>query len=247
MSEDRSVLGRAARTADRVWRYGAGPDRVADLFLPPNGNGGRVPVVLVHGGYWRPEYDRVHLRPMAEALAAAGHPALLVGYSRIPGDPDATVADLRLALAGASAVLPGPAPVLVGHSAGGHLALVLAADPDTPALACLALAPVADLVEAERLDLDDGAARAFLGGEAAQRPDLDPRRLPIPRIPVTVVHGEADTLVPPALSAAYARTTGARHVRLAGTGHFEVIDPASAAWPAVMAELSALTAAAGIE
>ena len=241
------MLDRPARAADRVWRYGEGHDRVADVYWPPTGSAGRAPVVLVHGGYWRPEYDRTHLRPMAEALAAAGHPVLLVGYSRIPGTPDATLADLRCALADAAQVLRGRPPVLVGHSAGGHLALVLAADPGTTAAACLALAPVADLCEAERLALDDGAARAFLGTAAAERPDLDPRRLTAPRIPVTVVHGEADTLVPPALSAGYAHATGARHVPLPGTGHFEVIDPASDAWSTVIAELSALAAAAGIE
>lgn len=247
MPEDRSVLERAARPPDRQWEYGDGADRVGDIYLPVPGTGQGVPVILVHGGYWRPEYDRTHLRPMATACAAEGHPTLLLGYSRVPGDPDAAVADLRRGVAAAGAALPGGRPVLVGHSAGGHLALVLAADPGIRALGCLALAPVADLRDADRLDLDDGAVRAFLGGPAHHRTDLDPVRLPPPSIPVTVLHGEADTLVPPHLSDAYCGVTGSRLVALPGMGHFEVIDPLSAAWPAVMAELATLAGAAGIE
>lgn len=247
MPEDRSVLDRSARPPDRHWPYGAGADQAGDLYLPGSGTPVGGPVVLVHGGYWRPEYDRTHLRPMAAACADAGHPTLLLGYSRVPGDPDAAVDDLRRALAAAVDVLPGGRPVLVGHSAGGHLALVLAADPAVPARGCLALAPVADLQEADRLDLDDGAVRAFLGGAADDRADLDPVRLPTPAVPVTIVHGDADTLVPTHLSTAYCRASGSRLVVLPGIAHFEVIDPLSSAWPTVMAELATLTGPAGIE
>ena len=241
------MLERPARTPDLQWEYGDGPDRVGDVYLPAPGAGDGVPVVLVHGGYWRPEYDRAHLRPMAAACADAGHPTLLLGYSRVPGDPDAAVTDLRRGVAAAGEALPGGRPVLVGHSAGGHLALVLAADPQTRARGCLALAPVADLRDADRLDLDGGAVREFLGAAAQHRTDLDPVRLPPPAIPVTVLHGDADTLVPPHLSDAYCRATGSRLVALPGIAHFAVIDPLSAAWPAVMAELATLAGASGIE
>ena len=245
------MLERSSRPPDRQWAYGDGSDQVGDLYLPsypPSaGTGDRVPVILVHGGFWRPEYDRTHLRPMAAACAEAGHPTLLLGYSRVPGDPDAAVADLRRGVAAAHEALPGGPPVLIGHSAGGHLALVLAADPGIRARGCLALAPVADLRDAERLDLDGGGVRDFLGGSAHHRVDLDPVRLPPPTVPVAVIHGDADSLVPPHLSDAYCRLTGSRLVALPGIGHFEVIDPLSAAWPTVMAELATLAGAAGIE
>ena len=241
------MLDRSARPPDRQWAYGDGTDQVGDVYLPAPGADLGVPVILVHGGYWRPEYDRTHLRPMAAACAAAGHPTLLLGYSRVPGDPDAAVADLRRGVATAGEALPGGPPVLVGHSAGGHLALVLAADSGIRARGCLALAPVADLRDADRLDLDGGAVRDFLGGGAHQRTDLDPVRLPPPAIPVAVLHGDADTLVPPHLSDTYCRATGSRLVPLPGVGHFEVIDPLSTAWPVVMAELATLAGATGIE
>lgn len=248
MPEDRSVLERPAPGPVRTWRYGSGPDQVADLYLPADDDAEpRIPIVLVHGGYWRPEYDRLHLRPMAAALAERGHVTVLVEYTRRPGDPDAAVTDIEAALSALGQVdeLAGATAVtLVGHSAGGHLALVISARRHPAVGACLALAPVSDLALAEQLDLDDGAARAYLGGPAADRPDLDPSVLRVPPVPVTVLHGTADTLVPPEMSVRFAER-GVRHVPLPDADHFALIDPHSAAWPAVIAELDAFAARRG--
>jgi acetyl esterase/lipase len=245
MPEDRSVLGRPAPEPRWVWRYGPGDGQVADVYLP---EGPAIAgVLLIHGGYWRPEYDRLHLRPMAAALAEAGYATALVEYARVPGDPDAAMLDLRTATTRFAAALDHGPPILVGHSAGGHLTLLLAAEPDLAVAGCLALAPVADLAEADRLDLDDGATRAFLGASAADRPDLDPLLRPAPTRAVTLLHGQADTLVPPDLSLRYHRATGARLVVLPGIAHFEPVDPLSPAWPSVLSELEALARLAGIE
>ena len=239
------MLERAAPEPNRSWAYGPGADQVADGYLSATAalDPARPVVVLIHGGYWRPEYDRTHLRPMAAALAAAGHPTVLVEYRRVPGDPDAAIDDIRHALTALDAAEAGV--VLVGHSAGGHLALLAA---DQPAvIGCLALAPVADLVMAEHLDLDDGAALAFLGCPAADRPDLDPARLPAPTVPTTVMHGVDDSLVPVAMSESYCADRAVRLVLLPGIAHFEVIDPLSAGWRSVMTELAALVPPVGIE
>lgn len=243
--EDRSVLARPAPGPDRELRYADHPDAVVDLRAGGPGAAGRPLVVVVHGGFWRPAYDRVHVRPLTAALAGAGWTTAAVEYRRVPGRPDDTVDDVAAALA----LLAGDPEVagasdgrivLVGHSAGGHLALQAAADPRTPALAgVVALAPVADLVLAEELALDGDAVRAFLGGAAADRPDLDPVRQPSPDAPVTVVHGTADDIVPPAVARSYvAAHPAARLVEVEG-GHFVVIDPAGGAWPAVLAALPA--------
>jgi acetyl esterase/lipase len=247
--EDRSVLDRSAPPPDRTWAYGPGPDQVADLYLQPGGphQPARASIVLVHGGYWRPEYDRTHLRPMAAALSAAGHRVALVEFARTPGRPDDSLTDIRLALGSIEEALGPGRPVLVGHSAGGHLALVAATTTGTQAAACLALAPVADLLLADALDLDDGAVRAFLGTAATERPDLDPTRLPPAAIPVTVVHGVDDSLVPLSVSASYCGATGAPLVTLSATGHFELIDPTSPTWSTVLGQLAALAARSGIE
>ena len=45
-------------------------------------------VVVIHGGFWRPAYDRAHLRPLATALREEGRTVVSVEYRRVPGDPD---------------------------------------------------------------------------------------------------------------------------------------------------------------
>lgn len=245
--EDRDVLTRPARTPSFEWRYGLHADQVADVFEPSGAP--RAAVVLVHGGFWRPEYDRLHLRPMADALAQQGLVVVSLEYRRIPGDPDATVGDVGLALrALAAGDVPANLPTarhVIGHSAGGHLALLMADDSGNALASCLALAPVADLREADRLRLDGDAVRAFLGTDPAARPDLDPGQLPPPTIPVTVLQGARDEIVPASVSTVAAwqdRESGTpRFVDVAGAGHFSLIDPTSSAWPQVLMALAALT------
>ncbi len=95
--------------------YGPHPDQHAEL-------GGRGPTVLVlHGGFWRPRYAADIMVDFCEALAAGGFAAWNVEYRRT-GYPD-TLDDV----AAASSALTDGSAVAIGHSAGGHLALWLAA------------------------------------------------------------------------------------------------------------------------
>lgn len=242
MPEDRSVLSRPAPPPDSIQPYGAEADQVVDLWTGDERAADRPLVVLVHGGFWRPEYDRTHLRPLAEAIFAAGWSVASIEYRREPGRPDHTVDDVRTALArlpALAASLRSDGTILLsGHSAGGHLALWAASS--CPGIrGTVALAPVADLGLAERLNLDDGAVSDFLGVAAATRPDLDPVRLDKPLAPVTILHGTNDTLVPFDLSEQYvAAHPSTRLVPVTGGGHYEVIDPQSLAWPLLLAALT---------
>lgn len=238
------MLSRPAAPPDSVQRYGAEADHLVDLWTGDERATDRPLVVLVHGGFWRPEYDRTHLHPLAGAIAAAGWSVASIEYRRDPGRPDHTVDDVRTALANLPALATGlntdGTILLSGHSAGGHLAL-WAASCCTGLRGTVALAPVADLGLAERLNLDDGAVSDFLGVAAATRPDLDPVHLQDPLAPVTILHGTEDTLVPLDLSAAYAAAHPAtRLVPVKGGAHYEVIDPESIAWPLLLAALTEL-------
>lgn len=240
------MLTRPAPPPSDSYDYGPDPDQVIDCYAAANSP---LPsVALVHGGYWRPEYDRAHARSAAAGLATAGFPTALIEYRRIPGDPAASVDDVASALhavAGGSTRLPAGPVVVVGHSAGGHLALLGSRGPHT--LGCLALAPVADLRMADDLHLDDDAVLAFLGGAAEHFPHLDPSRLGASPCPTVVLHGDADELVPLALSASFARQTGATLTVLPDVGHFAFIDPTSEVWPTVIDQLRGIARAAGIE
>jgi dipeptidyl aminopeptidase/acylaminoacyl peptidase len=153
-------------------------------------------------------------------------------------------------------LVDGRSMVLAGHSAGGQLALWAASRHHLangspwraePASGCgvVALAAVSDLTECQRLRLGGGAADALIGGGPKRFPEryeaADPARLLPVGSRVLLVHGTADDRVPHEMSVGYAaraRAAGDTEVDcvlLPGAGHFDVIDPLSAAWPAVLA------------
>jgi acetyl esterase/lipase len=220
--------------------YGTDPDQVVDLW--PGADPDRPVVVMLHGGFWRPRTDRTHTRWLAAALRGAGWSVVVPEYRRVPGRPDLTVEDVRAALAALPALLGRPprGVLVLGHSAGGHLALWAAAAAPVPGLRLtVGLAPVADLVLAHRDRLGSGAVAAFLGGDPQDRPDLDPVRLAPPDTPVEILHGTDDDVVPLGVSASYARA----HPRtllhaLDGAGHYDLIDPDSDAFAHLVALLA---------
>jgi len=104
----------------------------------------------------------------------------------------------------------------------------------------LSLAGVADLALASSLGL--GAVDRLMGGTPAQVPERyvsgSPAELLPLGVPQLLLHGRDDTLVPLQVAEKYRDTAAARGDRatltvLDGLGHFELIDPGSAAWPAV--------------
>ncbi|NJC68971.1 alpha/beta hydrolase [Planosporangium thailandense] len=269
-ADPREVLTRWAPDPDFTVRYGTHPDQVADVRLPADEPTGPL-IIFIHGGFWKAEYDRKHVGPLAVDLAARGYPVVTIEFRRIgqegggwPGTfDDAAAAVDRVpglvadALAARGRGVPDLArPILAGHSAGGHLALWYAGRATAPVRGVLALAPVADLVLAHRLRLDDDAVAALLGGGPDEVPDryevADPVRSLPSGVPVAVVHGTEDDRVPVEVSRSYvtaARAAGdvPTVVELPGTEHFAVIDPLAAVWPAVLAALDTLRAVDGAD
>jgi acetyl esterase/lipase len=242
---------RTSASSQQVVRYGAHPSQFGTLHLPARR---RPPVVcLLHGGFWSMPYGADQMTPLAEDLVRRGIAAWNIEYRRLGGgggypatldDPAAAIAHLsRLATDGVDVDLT--RIVAIGHSAGGHLALWCAAQPHVPLVAACGQAPVSDLEAGYRLQLGHGVVGELMGGSPAQHPDryraASPRALLPPRLPQLIVHGESDDLVPIAMSRAYvAAAQGARLRALPGVGHFEHLDPASAAWRAVTEWLDAL-------
>jgi pimeloyl-ACP methyl ester carboxylesterase len=152
-------------------------------------------------------------------------------YARVARDPAPTLAVLTLLLGQAAGKVThhNGKVILVGHSAGGHLALWAAATGICPQLTgTLALAPAADLLLAHELGLGSGAVSRFLGADPVSRPDI--------------VHGVDDETVPLIVSESYVAAHPQVRLRtIPGAGHFEVIDPLAPAWSTVIAELSRLS------
>jgi acetyl esterase/lipase len=246
MIEDLTVLTRTAKQADLSLRYGDAGEQVADLRY--GRRGGELPLlVLIHGGFWKPQYDRAHLEAMSSALAEAGWTTLTLEYRRVPGRPEFTFQDIAAAitLLPQQVVAHNGKYLLIGHSAGGHLALWAAVQCEQSALqGVLALAPAANLQLSYQLKLGAGAVLSFLGKKPAECPNADPVKLKAPTMAVSVLQGKNDEIVPPAVAASYvAAFPKTRYVVLPGCGHFALIDPQSGAWSTVIKELVYLSGA----
>ncbi|MFB9931782.1 alpha/beta hydrolase family protein [Amycolatopsis halotolerans] len=211
-------------------RYGSEPSQFVELHGTP---GGRGTAVLLHGGWWRARHDLHQLDPMAADLVAAGWYVANVEYRRIDGDTGGWPQTLDDVLAAIPPVeRPAALPtVAIGHSAGGHLALLAGG-----ALSgVVALAPITDVPRARAEELGEGAAGLFLTGN-------DPAASPIRQVPIgcpqLVVQGDADVRVPVAHSRDYvaaAKVAGddVDYVELPGVDHFRLIDPADEPWQPV--------------
>jgi acetyl esterase/lipase len=233
-------------------RYGDGA-RQHGTWWAPVGEGPWPLVVLVHGGYWRPAYDLTLEDEVAAQLAAEGFLVWNVDYAPAGSPWPSTLSDVAAAFdhgvqhprADRSRV------AVVGHSAGGHLALWLGSRRSTtpggapataPALV-VAQAPVACLALAWEQRLGDGAVELFVGGSPAQLPEryaeADPVALLPCATPTVLLHGRDDDVVPLSQSEEYARASGARLVVTPG-GHFEHLDPGSAEVEALLDALRPL-------
>ncbi|WP_148573739.1 alpha/beta hydrolase [Nocardioides caldifontis] len=243
-------LERTDPLPDAVVRYADHPDGLIDLHLPSGEPVGTV--LLVHGGFWRSEYDRTHTRPAADALRREGFLVATPEYRRTGATGDraggwpTTGDDVRRAarmlpelLTGLGLPVPGTT-YAVGHSAGGHLALWLAAE-GVPLDRVVALAPVGDLRDAFERDLDDGAVRDLLGGSPDEVPDAYAAADPATRLgtdpgtEVVVLHGTADVQVPIGNSR---WTEALPHVGLRvleDVDHFALMTPGTRAWTEVVA------------
>ncbi len=222
-------------------RYGSHPDQVADLVVPAR-EGPHPVAVLLHGGFWRSGYDRSLMTGMADALAERGWASWNVEYRRGAGAGTTSLHDVQAALAKLGklrAPLDLDRLVIVGHSAGGHLALC--AGPAAGARLVVSLAGVADLGAAVAQQLGSGAVREFIGAGPQDAPSAYRELDPLEGLPsgarVLLVHGDRDDRVPLSQSQAYlaaAQAAGDRCelLELPGEDHFGLIDPGSAAFRA---------------
>ena len=143
--------------------------------------------------------------------------------------------------------------IVIGHSAGGQLALWPAArdhmpegapgrDPVVRPAAVVSLSGVNDLESADQNNLGAGAVERFLGRNVDRNAlylESSPAALLPLGIPVLLVHGDEDGNVPISQSNDYAskaREAGevVEVLTIPGGDHFVVIDPSSDAWTDVV-------------
>ena len=232
--------------------YGENPLQAGDLRVPP-GDGPFQVVVLIHGGFWRSGFDNSLMTLLAEDATARGVATWNVDYRSV-GDPGGgypgTLDDIARAidhLAQVDEPLALDDVIVIGHSAGGHLALWAGSrgrlSPDDPGArpvvephTVVAQAAVVDLRLAAEVNLGWGAVEALLGGEPDEVPEHYRVAQPVfDGHRIIAVHGRYDQIVPISQSALIPGAVGI----FSDTGtHFDVLDPRHDLWLRTVAELS---------
>jgi acetyl esterase/lipase len=246
-SED--ILDLAPPPADARLSYGTDPNQFADIRLPKT-KGPFAVAMNIHGGYWRAKYDLAHCGHLCAALTAKGIATWNIEYRRV-GNPGGgwpgTFEDIRSAYRFLPQIarkydLDSNKVLVMGHSAGGQLALCLAAH-ESSLKRAVSLAGVVDLQQAWEQHLSHNAVVEFLGGTPGEVPEhyreADPMQLAIDHGTTQwLIHGAADDVVPSYFSRQYAeekkkRGEDVHYTEISTAGHFDLIDPRSNAWPQV--------------
>jgi acetyl esterase/lipase len=261
-----------SQPADHRIAYGKDPSQFADLRIPST-PGLHAVAILVHGGCWKADYATLRdMAPIADALKAEGIATWNIEYRRLPqpgsGWPgtyeDVARATDYLRQIAKEYRLDLGRVVIVGHSAGGHLALWVASRNRLPPLSELYIRdplPVRGVVDlagpgdmATEIAVEVGACQSrvveqFLGGSPADVPERyaqvsASKMLPL-GVPQVLVWGDQDNLRPVWLGKKYTEAATAAGdtvdlIIVPGLGHFEVASPFSPAWPKVRDAISSL-------
>ncbi len=248
---------------DKRLQYSQNPQHFAELRLP-DGQGPFPFLFVIHGGFWQSTYDLSHIGHLCAALTRKGIITCNLEYRRL-GNPGGgwpgTFQDMSLATDHILETISSDPRVdaartaVLGHSAGGHLALWLVSRHRIPKASPLhsaqkyrlcsavSLAGVCDLRRAFQQRLGNGVAAKLIGGTPNQYPDRYDAGSPIELLPTgtrqVLIHGTIDNVVPVSQSENFverAEQLGEHPalVKLDGVGHFELIDPESDAWSAVI-------------
>ncbi len=250
-SADKKIsYGEDALQYGLLWR-GKGPEKGPENNPKKNRDKAETDnkplLMLIHGGCWLNAFGVDHGQPMSSALAQAGFDVWAVEYRRTgdegggwPGSFD----DIKASLAYVKNLPEGvnkEEVVLIGHSAGGHLALLMQqehSEDDQPKIVqTIGLAAITDMVSyAQGSNSCQTAGPKFMGGMPKDLPDAyqaaDPKQHE-PYANTLLLQGQADVIVPEQ----QAKLAGAVTIKLASAGHFDWIHPQSKAFAALLAQL----------
>lgn len=203
-------------------------------------------IVLIHGGCWLNQFDIKHTFPLSSALAEAGYAVWSLEYRRTgdtgggwPGSFD----DIKQGLAFTTNLQDYPVDtdrmLIMGHSAGGHLALLAAGESDG-LQAVIGLAAITNIIEYSRgKNSCQTATIGFMGdvyeSNQAAYEAANPASKPTHGNTV-LLQGDIDSIVPPVQASLQGATTR----MFEGAGHFDWIHPGSEAFTLLLSTLENL-------
>ncbi|MEO8193234.1 MAG: alpha/beta hydrolase [Gemmatimonadales bacterium] len=261
-----------SKEPDKRIAYGTDSSQYGELRIP-SGSGPHPVAILVHGGCFKAAYATLRdLTPMADALKDMGIATWTIEYRRL-GQPGGgwpgTYLDVGRAVDHLRRIADQNAldlqrVVIVGHSAGGHLAMWAAARARVPASSDLHVAnplavrgvlnlagPVdftANIAEYEGL-CRDTVITTLLGGTPLSVPERYAQASPIKLlpsgIPQVVLIGEHEDFVPRPIAETYVRVgvqagDSIRLIVIPRVGHFEIASPVATTWPRVSSVIRSL-------
>jgi acetyl esterase/lipase len=228
--------------ADHRISYGRDDLQFGELRLPET-PGPHPVVVFIHGGCWLNQFSLDHVSAISRALANLGHAVWTPEYRRVGdagGGWPGTFEDIAKSVAALQSIAPKHSLdlsrlILMGHSAGGHLALWLAAQSNLLLRGVISLAGICDLPAYEALGNDCAASLpGLLGGTSQEVPERWTQANPAALLPlrarVSLIHGTRDLIVPLSQSENFAKAAECELQVIKGGGHFDLVSPHSSAF-----------------
>jgi len=240
------------------------------ILRVPEGKGPFPVVVVVHGGCWLSDYNREYMSHLSAALTEAGYATWNLEFRRI-GDIGGGWPGTFLDVAKGTDFIKQLAKdypidkkkvVVIGHSAGGHLALWLAARENLSRKSFLyekrpleltGVVSLAGITDLEKYAMEEGSCNAavpkLMGGMPADVPDryaqASPARLLPVRVPQILIQGELDPIVPVEQATRYVarsekKSKAATLMMLPNAGHFDLVVPQSPAFEKVLQAVQTL-------
>ncbi len=255
----RAILTETPPAADAKIAYGKDPNQFGALRLPKGDQVNRLyPVVVVlHGGCWMAEYDLGYMGHVSADLTAHGMATWNLEYRRVgnagggwPGTlEDVSAGVQHLTKLAKEYPLDLQRVVVIGHSAGGHLALLLGAQRlnGLHVRGVVSLAGITDL--RFKGTACDANVPMLMKGKADELAAVYDKASPLKLLPLglkqIIVQGNDDRIIPAAMATSYvtaaqAKGDAVKLVLLEQAGHFEVVDPQAAAWAEIRKEVIAL-------